>query len=50
VTSTWTSANSGFRWWFTCTLKKGTYRYYVYAKDMAGNSQSVAASAKLKVT
>jgi hypothetical protein len=41
------------KWWITtsyiCTLKKGTYRYYVYGKDLAGNAQSVVGSAKLKV-
>ena len=41
------------KWWVTtgykCTLKKGTYRYYVYAQDLAGNPQSVVGSAKLKV-
>ena len=50
VTSSWADANYWYWWKFTCTLKKGTYRYYVYAKDLAGNPQSVGASAKLKVT
>jgi hypothetical protein len=40
-------------WWtykFTCTLNKGTYRYYVYGEDLAGNRQSVVGSATLRVT
>ena len=28
---------------------KGTYRYYVYAKDSAGNAQSKVGSAKVVV-
>jgi len=31
------------------TLKKGTYRYYVCASDLAGNTQRSLGSAKLKV-
>jgi cytochrome c len=34
---------------FTCKLAKGTYKYYVYATDVAGNAQSKAGSAKLTV-
>jgi cytochrome c len=34
---------------FTCKLAKGTYTYYVYATDVAGNAQSKAGSAKLTV-
>ena len=38
--------------WYTYRWKpkaKGTYRYYVYAKDLAGNSQKSPGSAKIKV-
>ena len=42
-------ANHSWTWKFKCTLKKGTYRYYVYGVDLAGNAQSVVGSAKLKV-
>jgi hypothetical protein len=34
---------------FTCNLKKGTYKWYVYATDLAGNTQANIASAKLTV-
>jgi hypothetical protein len=34
---------------FKCNLAKGNYRYYVYATDLAGNQQRVAASNMLKV-
>jgi len=34
---------------FTCTLAKGTYKFSVYAKDAAGNSQSKVGSNKLTV-
>ena len=34
---------------FRCKLAKGTYRYSVYAKDAAGNSQSKVGSNKLAV-
>jgi hypothetical protein len=34
---------------FTCNLKKGTYKWYVYATDLAGNTQANVASAKLTV-
>jgi hypothetical protein len=32
-----------------CTLARGTYRFFVYATDQAGNRQKVAASARLTV-
>ncbi len=34
---------------FTCNLKKGTYKWYVYATDLAGNTQENIAHAKLTV-
>jgi lysophospholipase L1-like esterase len=34
---------------FSCLLAKGTYRYFVYATDEAGNRQSRVGSAGLKV-
>ena len=34
---------------FTCNLKKGTYTWYVYATDLAGNTQANVAKAKLTV-
>jgi hypothetical protein len=34
---------------FRCTLKQGTYRFYVYATDAAGNVQSRVGSSKLTV-
>jgi hypothetical protein len=34
---------------FRCTLAKGTYRYYVYATDLAGNPQAAVASNRLVV-
>jgi len=45
----WQDANNWWTWTFTCGFAKGTYRYYVYGKDLAGNAQSVVGSAKLKV-
>jgi hypothetical protein len=35
---------------FTCGLAAGSYRFYVYAADAAGNRQSQAAFNRLKVT
>jgi hypothetical protein len=32
-----------------CTLPRGTYRFFVYATDQAGNRQRVAGSARLTV-
>jgi len=34
---------------FTCNLAKGTYKWYVYATDLAGNTQENVAKASLKV-
>ncbi len=34
---------------FECNLKKGMYRWYVYATDLAGNTQANVAHAKLTV-
>ena len=34
---------------FVCKLRRGAYRYFVYATDPAGNSQAKPASAKLTV-
>ena len=45
----WQDANHWWTWSFTCTLKKGTYHSYVYAKDLSGNPQSKLGSAKLTV-
>jgi len=36
-------------WKFRCTLARGTYKYYVYATDAAGNYQSHVASARFIV-
>ncbi len=36
-----------YRW--RCTLAKGTYRFYVYATDLAGNTQSYVGRNKLVV-
>jgi hypothetical protein len=49
-TSATTSRRSGA--WFSVTWKpsaRGTYRYYVYAKDLAGNVQSKVGSARVTV-
>jgi hypothetical protein len=35
---------------YRCTLPKGTYKYFVYAKDKAGNAQSAMTGKKLVVT
>ena len=35
--------------WFRCSLPKGTYRYYVYATDKAGNPQTIVGNNKLTV-
>ena len=51
-TLSWGYADANY-WWtykFTCTLNMGTYRYYVYGTDLAGNPQSVVGSATLTVT
>ena len=34
---------------FTCNLPKGKYKYYVYAKDLAGNKQTNVASVPVQV-
>ena len=34
---------------FTCNLAKGSYKWYVYATDLAGNTQDNVAKASLKV-
>ena len=34
---------------FTCNLKKGTYKWQVYATDLAGNTQANVAKARLTV-
>jgi len=34
---------------FTCDLAKGKYRYYVYAKDLAGNKQTKVGSTTFQV-
>jgi hypothetical protein len=34
---------------FACSLARGTYRYYVYARDQAGNGQRRLGSATLRV-
>ena len=41
--------NSDRRQSFACNLAKGTYKWYVYATDLAGNQQANVASAKLTV-
>ena len=39
-------------WWilYKCGLPRGTYYIHVYGKDLAGNAQSVAGKAVLRVT
>jgi hypothetical protein len=44
-----TPMNSDRSYSFRCTLKKGSYRWYVYATDLAGNQQASAASNSLRV-
>lgn len=41
--------NTALTYAFRCTLAKKTYRFYVYAKDAAGNTQLKAASNRLTV-
>ena len=41
--------NTVLRYRFRCTLKKGTYKFYVYAIDLAGSRQSYRASNALIV-
>ena len=41
--------NASLTYSFRCTFKKGTYRFFVSAKDAAGNGQIVVASNKLLV-
>ncbi|HJW76829.1 MAG TPA: hypothetical protein VJ787_14390 [Thermoleophilia bacterium] len=43
----WTGRTLGYR--FTCNLARGTYRYHVYARDQAGNTQGRLGSATLRV-
>jgi len=45
----WQDADYWWRWTFTCALKKGDYRIYVYASDLAGNGQSVIGKATFRV-
>ena len=35
---------------FRCSLKRGSYRFFIYAKDLAGNQQTRVASNVLRVT
>lgn len=44
-----TPMNSDRSYSFRCTLPKGSYRWYVYATDLAGNQQASAASNSLRV-
>ena len=46
------SAEKNVKTWYSFSwtpTKKGTYKYYVYAKDLAGNSQNKAGWAKITV-
>lgn len=43
------AVNTLLRARFTCSLKKGTYRFYVYATDLAGNTQGSVGRNKLVV-
>jgi hypothetical protein len=43
----WTKRALGVR--YRCRLPRGTYRYYVYARDQAGNAQRRLGSATLRV-
>lgn len=49
VTASGAAVNTARTAAFTCTLKKGTYTWYVYATDLAGNTQANVAKAKLTV-
>ncbi len=44
-----TPMNSDRTYSFRCTFKKGSYRWYVYATDLAGNRQASVASNSLRV-
>ena len=43
------ATNTQLAYAWKCTLKKGSYRYCVYATDLAGNVQARVGSAKLTV-
>ena len=45
----WRGTNAPRSASWRCTLARGTYRFYVYATDQAGNRQKVAGSARLIV-
>ena len=52
VKTIWVSTAKYVNTWYSVSWTpkaKGTYRYYVYAKDLAGNAQSVRGSAKVVV-
>jgi hypothetical protein len=43
------ATNTRLRYTWKCTLQKGTYRFFVYATDAAGNAQARVGSGKLVV-
>jgi len=45
----WRGTNAPRSASWRCTLARGTYRFFVYATDQAGNRQKVAGSARLIV-
>jgi hypothetical protein len=45
----WRGTNVRRSAWFRCRLARGTYRYFVYAIDQAGNRQKRLGSARLVV-
>ena len=45
----WRGTNAPRSASWRCTLARGTYRFFVYATDQAGNRQKVAGSARLVV-
>jgi photosystem II stability/assembly factor-like uncharacterized protein len=46
----WVTNGAGQTWTFRCTLPRGTYRFSVYAVDVAGNQQGNVARNTLTVT
>jgi hypothetical protein len=41
--------NRALTYWYHCTLPRGTYGYFVYATDLAGNKQASVGSNRLSV-
>jgi len=49
LTLGWQKVNAALGKRFKCSLARGTYRFYVYARDLAGNPQSHIGAARLTV-